>query len=207
VKVVSVNVAAPRQLSYRGKPVTTGIFKEPVEGPVSVGRESLAGDHISDPRWHGGLFRAVYGYGAGDYAYWEKTLGKKLSWGAFGENLTIDGLDTADACLGDVLSVGGAKLEVTQPRLPCFKLGLKFGDPKIIKLFLASERWGIYFRVVRPGDVKAGDAARWESRWPERLSLVELGKLLSGGKKDAALAERYAAHPALPPEPREELSA
>jgi MOSC domain-containing protein YiiM len=205
MKLVSVNLAKPRTVSYRGQDVPTGIFKEPVAGAVAIGVAQLEGDLIADPRYHGGPFKAVYGYAAEDYAWWEGELGLKLSWGAFGENLTIAELSTADACVGDVLSVGTARLEAVQPRQPCFKLGLKFGDPKIIKRFLESERWGVYFRVLSPGKVRAGDAARWESRHPARFSLVTLGRLEIGQETDPALVRTALALESLSPETRAAL--
>lgn len=183
----------------------TGIYKEPVKGPVSVSREQLAGDLIADPRYHGGAFKAVYAYDTADYAWWEAELGKKLSWGAFGENLTVEGLGAADACVGDVLAAGTVRLEAVQPRLPCFKLGAKFGDQKMVKRFLKSERWGIYFRVLTPGVLKAGDEARWESRHSGRFPVVELGRLHHAKDKDPALVRRALALDSLPPDYREEL--
>ena len=175
MKLVSVNLAKPRTVSYRGQDVPTGIFKEPVAGAVAIGVAQLEGDLIADPRYHGG------------------------------PNLTIAELSTADACVGDVLSVGTARLEAVQPRQPCFKLGLKFGDPKIIKRFLESERWGVYFRVLSPGKVRAGDAARWESRHPARFSLVTLGRLEIGQETDPALVRTALALESLSPETRAAL--
>lgn len=175
-RVFSVNVAKSRTVTYRGRPMTTGIFKEPAAGPLSVGPLGLEGDFIADPRYHGGPDKAVYAYAAEDYAWWEEQLGRKLAPGLFGENLTLSGIDLCGARVGDVLKVGGVTLEAREPRLPCSRLGMKMGDARFIKRFLKAERWGVYFGVLKPGLVRAGDAALWESRAVGSELIVAVGR-------------------------------
>jgi MOSC domain-containing protein YiiM len=159
MRLVSVNVSLPRPVEFRGQAVSTGIFKEPVGGRVLARRLSLEGDWQADLRSHGGLNKAAYAYPLEHYARWSQELGRDdLRPGQFGENLTLEGLTEDAVRLGDVYRVGGALLQVTQPRYPCFKLGIKMGDPLFPKRFLASGRTGFYLRVMEEGEVGAGDA-------------------------------------------------
>jgi MOSC domain-containing protein YiiM len=156
--VLSVNLARPGTVRWRGKDVPTGIFKEPVEGPVRARGDSLEGDHQADRRVHGGGAKAVYAYAREDYEWWEAELGRELPPGTFGENLTLSGVDVTGAEPGERWRVGGALLEVTEPRLPCFKLGVKMDSLRFLKQFTAAGRPGKYLRIVEEGDVQAGDA-------------------------------------------------
>src|SRR3954469_18300828 len=159
MQLVSVNVSLPRPVEVRGRVVSTSIFKEPAGGRVLVRRLSLAGDWQADLRAHGGLDKAVYAYPLEHYAPWSQELGRDdLRPGQFGENLTVEGLTEDTARLGDVLRVGGALLQVTQPRIPCFKLGIKMGDPAFPRRFLASGRTGFYLRGLEEREVGAGDS-------------------------------------------------
>ena len=159
MRLVSVNVSLPKLVEFRGQAVSTSIFKEPAAGRVLVRRQSLEGDWQADLRSHGGLNKAVYAYPHEHYAGWSRELGRDdLRPGQFGENLTLEGLTEETARLGDVFRVGGALLQVTQPRYPCFKLGVKMGDPLFPRRFLASGRTGPYLRVLQEGEVAAGDA-------------------------------------------------
>jgi len=176
-RLLSVNVSPPgRTLRLRGRDEATGIFKEPVTRAVAIGPLGLEGDVIVDTRYHGGTEKAVYAYAAEDYAWWEKELGEPLPPGTFGENLTLEGVDLSGARVGDVLAVGDVRLEATSPRTPCGTLAARMGDPKIVKRFLHAERLGVYFRVARPGAVKAGDAAGWESRAESGALLLDLAR-------------------------------
>ena len=158
MRVVSVNVSLPRPVEFRGQAVSTSIFKEPVGGRVLARRLSLEGDWQADLRSHGGLNKAVYAYPLEHYARWSEELGRDdLRPGQFGENLTLEGLAEDGVRLGDVFRVGAALLQVTQPRYPCFKLGIKMGDPLFPRRFLASGRTGFYLRVLEEGEVGAGD--------------------------------------------------
>jgi MOSC domain-containing protein YiiM len=157
MRVVSVNVGLPRSVRWRGRDVTTGIFKEPVEGRVRLQRLNLDGDRQADLAVHGGAGKAVYAYPLEHYAFWREELGQDLTCGAFGENLTVEGLPLEEEmALGDRFKIGSAELVVTQPRVPCYKLGLRFGRDDMPKRFLASRRSGYYLAVEREGSVGAG---------------------------------------------------
>lgn len=185
MRVVSVNVGLPREVSWRGGVVRTGIFKVPVSHVVPVRRLNLDGDAQADLTVHGGRDKAVYAYPADHYPFWRTELsGRDLPWGAFGENLSTEGLLEAEACVGDEYRVGTARLAITQPRLPCYKLGVRFDDPGMVKRFLASGRPGIYFAVAEEGEVRAGDAVELVRRGPVGLTVVELLELILDKRAD-----------------------
>lgn len=157
-EVVSVNVGRPRTVEHEGKAVTTAIWKRPVTGRVAVRGVNLVGDDQADRSVHGGVDKAVYAYAREDYEWWGRELGTRvLRPGTFGENLTVAGLDLNAAELGERWQVGSAVLEVSEPRFPCFKLGIRMGDPKFLKRFAAARRPGTYLRIVETGDVETGD--------------------------------------------------
>ena len=162
--VESVNVATPRPVRVDGHVVLTSIFKSPVEGRVAVRGVNLAGDDQADRTVHGGPDKAVYAYDAADTEWWEAELGRPLGPGAFGENLTVRGVPVSDARIGDRWAVGSALLEVCQPRLPCFKLGVRFGDPLFPRRFAAANRPGAYLRIIEEGELGAGDPVELVSR-------------------------------------------
>jgi MOSC domain-containing protein YiiM len=156
--VVSVNVGMPKTVDWRGRKVTTAIFKEPVEGRVRIRRTGLAGDRQGDLSVHGGPKKAVYAYPSEHYPFWRRELERaELPWGSFGENLTTEGLQEDTVHIGDHLRVGSALLRVTQPRMPCYKLGIRFARDDMIQRFLANGRSGFYLAVLTEGDVAAGD--------------------------------------------------
>jgi MOSC domain-containing protein YiiM len=158
MKVLSVNVGLPRKVLFDGKIITTAIFKDPVEGPIMLRKLNLDGDKQADLTVHGGVNKAVYSYPAEHYDYWRKQLPDiDLMWGMFGENFTTEGLMEDDVNIGDQLRIGSAKLIATQPRMPCYKLGVKFGRMDMIRRFLASGRPGIYFKVLGEGKIRVGD--------------------------------------------------
>jgi MOSC domain-containing protein YiiM len=158
-KVVSVNVGRSRLVPWRGRMVPTGIYKEPVEGRVVLRNDRVEGDEVSDLSVHGGWSKAVYAYPAEHYDFWREELpGHDLPWGTFGENLTIEGLREDGVAIGERFRIGSAELEVTEPRLPCFKLASKMGRRDIIKRFLHSGRTGFYLAIIQPGHIGAGDA-------------------------------------------------
>jgi MOSC domain-containing protein YiiM len=171
-KVVSVNVGRPRKFTIRDEIIVTSIFKDPVRGRVRISTLNLEGDEQSDPSVHGGVNKAVYAYPSEHYASWGQELSDAaLEWGAFGENLTIEGLLEDATYIGDRLRIGTAELVVTQPRMPCYKLAYKFARQDIIKRFLESGRSGFYLSVAKEGDVAAGDAVELLSR-PEGAPTV-----------------------------------
>jgi MOSC domain-containing protein YiiM len=177
VIVRSVNVSLPKQVQHKNKTVSTGIFKEPVEGRVAVNQFNLAGDQQVDLVNHGGEHKAVYGFASDHYAFWQEKLGEPpFHFGQFGENLTIDGLDESALCIGDQLQVGESVLEISQPRVPCFKLGLAFDREDMPRLFVEHAATGIYFRVIKTGSVASGDKVSLHQAHPARLSVQRLFK-------------------------------
>jgi MOSC domain-containing protein YiiM len=183
MRVVSVNVGVPRTVEWHGREVTSAIWKQPVDGPVAVDGVNLHGDDQADRRVHGGADKAVYAYAAEDYAWWERVEGP-LGPGTFGENLTTEGLDLTRARIGDRWHVGTAVLEVAQPRLPCFKLGMRLGDEHFPGRFAAAGRPGAYLRIVRPGVVAAGDTVVVD---PAALPAVAVGALAADDVPDDVL--------------------
>ena len=155
--MLSVNLAEPHELERRGRTITTGLWKVPVEGPVELRPDGLAGDLIGDRRVHGGESKAAYAYAREDYAWWENELDRDLPPGTFGENLTLTGIDVTGAVPGERWRVGAVLVEVTEPRYPCWKLQTKLGLPRFVKRFAAAGRPGAYLRVIEPGLVAAGD--------------------------------------------------
>jgi MOSC domain-containing protein YiiM len=164
-RLLSVNVGRPQTIGRRRNgPVQSAIGKAPVEGRVRVAGVNIAGDDQADRRVHGGPDKAIYAYAREDSAWWEGELGYDLAPGAFGENLTVEGVDVSGALIGERWRLGTVELEVCQPRFPCFKLGLRFGDPKMLKRFTRAERPGAYLRIVREGELGAGDAVQVRDR-------------------------------------------
>jgi MOSC domain-containing protein YiiM len=163
MRVVSVNAGQPREARWRGRVVTSAIWKSPVVGRVRVGRLNLEGDRQADPAVHGGHEKAIYVYPSEHYAYWRAVLGE-LPFGAFGENLTTEGLTETEVRVGERLRMGSAILEVTQPRTPCLKLAMRFQRPSIVREFARSGRSGFYCAVIDEGDVAAGDPIAWAER-------------------------------------------
>ncbi len=165
MRVVSVNVGLPKTVQWRDQTVTTGIFKSPVDGPVALREHNLDGDRQADLSVHGGPTKAVYVYSAQHYTYWRQELPDvELGWGHFGENFTVDGMDEQSINIGDEFTVGTARVVVTEPRMPCFKLSIRFGRTGIVKRFLQSQRSGFYVGVVEEGQVQAGDAFELSSK-------------------------------------------
>jgi MOSC domain-containing protein YiiM len=174
MQVNSVNVGLPRNVEWRGQIVQTSIFKEPVAGTVRVGRLNIEGDQQSDLTVHGGAGKAVYVYPSEHYSYWRQELpDADLPWGAFGENLTPTGLLEEDVHIGDRLGIGSAEFVVTQPRMPCFKLTIRFSRADMIKRFLRSGRSGFYLAVTKEGEIAAGDAISVISRHPDAITIAE----------------------------------
>jgi MOSC domain-containing protein YiiM len=173
MQVISVNVGLPRNVEWRGKIVQTSIFKEPVAGTLRVGRLNIEGDQQSDLTVHGGAGKAVYVYPSEHYAFWRQELpDAELPWGAFGENLTTTGLSEQDVHIGDRFGIGSAEFVVTQPRMPCFKLTIRFGRADMIKRFYRSGRSGFYLAVTKEGEIAAGDAVFVISRDPDAITIA-----------------------------------
>jgi MOSC domain-containing protein YiiM len=199
MRVLSVNVGLPRQVQWRKDLVTTAIHKAPVRGPVEVKRLNLEGDRQADLSVHGGLDKAVYAYPAEHYAYWREELPElALPCGAFGENLTVEGISEADLRVGDVLRIGSAELTVTQPRLPCSKLNVRFQRPDMVKRFLRSGRTGFYLAVLKEGQLAAGDSIEWVPTDRSAVRVTEIVTLYTAKNGAGPLLQRALATPGLP---------
>jgi MOSC domain-containing protein YiiM len=199
MRVISVNVGQPREVEWKGRRVLTGIFKEPVAGPVALRARNLDGDRQADLTVHGGPDKAVYVYPREHYNYWRRELPKMdLPWGMFGENLTVEGLNEETTSIGDRFRIGSAEVIVTQPRMPCYKLGLKFGRDDILKRFLASERTGLYLRMLTEGEVAAGDTITLLSRDPAGVHVGDITRLYASERHNLDLLRRAIAVDALP---------
>ena len=173
MRVISVNVGRPRTIDVGGQTVRTGIFKAPVSGRVKLSKLNLAGDRQADLSVHGGRDKAVYLYPSEHYRYWQEQLPEiEMPWGMFGENLTTEGLDEQSAHIGDRFRIGGAVLEVTKPRMACYKLGIKFGLRDMVKRFWDSGRSGFYLLVVEEGMIEAGDAITRIAAAPDQVSVA-----------------------------------
>jgi ferredoxin-NADP reductase/MOSC domain-containing protein YiiM/ferredoxin len=198
--VVSVNVGLPKDVSWRGTPIRTAIWKEPVPGRIFVARLNLAGDRQADLSGHGGEQRALLVYQLESYRFWESYLRRSdLAYGNFGENLTVQGLSDDEVCIGDRFRIGGAILEISQPRVLCFKLGLRLNHPEMPALLMSHRRPGFYFRVIEEGMVGAGDRIEKIADGPERMTVAEVSALLYSAKHPVEALRRAIRIPALSP--------
>jgi MOSC domain-containing protein YiiM len=198
-KLISVNVGLPRVVMSNGDPVSTGIFKEPVTGRVMLKTLNLNGDGQADLSVHGGPSKAVYAYPSEHYGYWKQEFPEmQLPWGMFGENFTTTGLFESELTIGDKFQVGSAVIMVTEPRLPCYKLGIKFGRTDIVKRFLASERTGFYFAVLQEGEVGAGDIVEPIEKARNSVTVSDITRLYTREKGNVALLRRAMKTVALP---------
>jgi MOSC domain-containing protein YiiM len=202
MKLASVNIGLPRDVIWRGQIVTTGIYKQPVEGRVVLRKLNLDGDRQADLSVHGGEHKAVYCYPLAHYDYWRKELpGRELPLAIFGENFTTEGWLEASVHLGDQFSIGSAKVIVTQPRLPCYKLGVRFQSDDMVRRFLLSARTGFYLAVTREGEVGAGDEIKALAQDPNAVSISEITRLYIAkrhGDADEASVRRALRVAALP---------
>ncbi len=184
-RLVSVNVATPREVRVGNQSVITAIFKSPVAGRIALRRNNLEGDRQADLTVHGGTYKAVYLYPSEHYAYWSEQLpSETLPFGMFGENLTTAGLREESVCIGDQFRIGSAVLQVTQPRMPCYKLGIRFNRADMVKRFWLSGRSGIYFSVIEEGELGAGDAIERVGSGPEPITVADVVRLFMGQEKD-----------------------
>ena len=200
MKLLSVNVSLPREVEHGSETVSTGIFKEPVADRVMLRTSNLDGDGQADLENHGGIYRAAYAYSIENYGYWRRELDRAdFAFGQFGENLTVEGMMEDEVHIGDVFRVGQALVEVTQPRPPCFKLGMKMGMARFPKMFLASGRVGFYLRVLEEGEIGAGEAFELVKSDPERVSVREMSHLLFFDRENLEGAKRALRVTALSP--------
>jgi len=199
MKIVSVSVGRPREVQWKGNSVETSIFKTPVSDRVHVARGNIEGDEQSDLSVHGGPEKAVYAYPREHYDFWRRELpDTDLPWGSFGENLTTEGLLEDEVWIGDRYRVGTTELVVTQPRMPCYKLAIRFGRTDMVKRFLKSGRSGFYLSVDREGELGAGDMIERLARSDKRLTVADVVSLYATDSDNQTLLESASAHPSLP---------
>jgi MOSC domain-containing protein YiiM len=206
-KLISLQVGVPRTVTRDGEEVSTGIFKSPVEKRLRMRYLNLDGDRQADLTVHGGQNKAVYAYPSEHYPFWKNELpGVDLPWGSFGENLTTSGLLESEVCIGDRFAIGTAEVVITQPRLPCFKLNLKFGRDDMVKRLLASHHTGFYFRVLREGEVGAGDEIVRVHRDENRVTVLDILHLYLNESRSSELRQRALQVEYLSPSWRKEFS-
>ena len=199
MKLISVNVGLPRLAMRNGEPVSTGIFKEPVSDRVMLRTLNLDGDRQADLSVHGGPSKAVYAYPSEHYQFWRHELPEmELPWGMFGENFTTEGLHEAQLNIGDQFRIGSAVVMVTEPRMPCYKLGIRFGRTDIIKRFLASERTGFYLSVLQEGEVGIGDEFELIQNNKQSVRVSDVTRLYTRDKHNTELLRRAIRVEALP---------
>lgn len=199
MKIISVNVGRPKLVMRNGEPVSTGIFKEPIAGRVMLRTLNLDGDRQADLTVHGGPEKAVYAYPHEHYPFWKRELpDMDLPLGVFGENFTTEGMLESEIHIGDRFRIGSAELMVTQPRMPCYKLGIRFNRTDILKRFLASERTGFYFSVSSEGEVGAGDDVELIKQNTSGVTVLDVTRLYSSDKHNLELLQRAIATEALP---------
>ncbi len=198
MKVISVNVGLPREVEWNGQRVTTGIFKTPVSGQVNVRTLNLEGDGQADLSVHGGVTKAVYVYPSEHYEFWRAELPETaLPWGMFGENLSTQGLAEEEVQIGDEFRIGTVRLRATEPRVPCYKLGIRFERSDIVKRFLKSERTGFYFSVLREGRVQEGDLIERVRQRSHSVSVADVARLYASDRENIELLRRVVAVDAL----------
>ena len=191
MRLLSLNVGLPRQVRFQGELVTTGIFKKPVQGSVRLRNLNLEGDKQADLKVHGGVDKAVYAYAGEHYDYWRQELPEmSLPWGMFGENFTTEGMFEESVNIGDQFKVGTANLIATQPRMPCYKLGVKFGSMDMIKRFLASGLTGVYFKVTKEGELEQGDEIKLIKKDENSVTVKDIVRIYTIDKDDIQTIER-----------------
>ena len=198
-KILSINVSLPKEIDFEGQKVTTGIFKEPIEGRIMLRTLNLDGDKQADLTVHGGPDKAVYAYPIEHYEFWRKVYpDMEMPNGMFGENFTIEGLMESEVSVGDAFEIGSSKVIATQPRMPCYKLGVKFGRMDVLKKFLASGRSGIYFKVLEEGEVGAGDSIIQIKNDTNRVGIRDIVRLYASDREDIKTMRRAVKVEALP---------
>lgn len=206
MKIISTNIAKPAIIEWRGKEVQTGIYKYETDSPITLGLEDVVNDHVLDRKYHGGAEKACYLYSADHYEFWKnKYPDQDWKWGMFGENLTVSGLNESDIRIGDRFRIGEAVVQVSQPRQPCFKLGVRFGDQKIVDDFWMAPYPGVYVRVLLPGAVRKGDEMTLIERNPESLPLSRVFSLFRVHRNDFDLIRRAIQEPFLAASCRKDL--
>ncbi len=197
-QIISINAGKPKTFDWKGELVTTSIWKEPVQGTINVNYLNLEGDLQSDLKVHGGPDKAVYAYPGEHYKFWAQELEQDLPWGSFGENLTTNGLNERDVRVGDKFQIGSALFQVTQPRFPCYKLGLKFNDARMVRRFVQSRRNGFYLRILEEGAFRPGDAIGLVEKSQSGILIRDFISLYLGEEKEPGLTAKAIGSPGLP---------
>lgn len=196
--ITSTNIGEPRLIEWRGQQISTGIYKHPTNQPIFLGNEDVEGDHVIDRRYHGGADKACYLYSAERYSFWkEKYPDADWGLGMFGENLTVEGLNETEIRIGDRYLAGGAIVEVSQPRQPCFKLGIRFGNQQVVDDFWVSGFPGVYVRIIQNGHVKTGDRLQLIYRIEESLSVAEVFSVFRKDVENVGLMKKALNDPRL----------
>ena len=206
MEIVSISISDVRPLGYQGRRAQSGICKEPVNGPVFVTQEGIEGDAQADRENHGGADKAVYAYAVENYRFWEQALGRKLSYGQFGENLAVSGMTDETVHIGDIFRIGPVEVQITQPRVPCFKLGMRMEDTGFVRRFHHSGRVGFYLRVLMEGPISPGDSIERLQADPGQLNIQDAMLALGKNPRQQEIIARALAIPALSQAWRESLS-
>ena len=199
MRIITTNIGKATTITWNGKQEQTGIFKYPVDTPLFLGKTDVDRDTVIDRKHHAGTHKACYLFSADEYDFWKKQYPDlDWNWGMFGENLTVEGLNETEIRIGDIYTIGTAKVEVSQPREPCYKLGVRFEDQKILKKFIQRGRPGTYVRILEEGEVKAGDSLELVKRSDNSLTVTAFYNLLYDKKKDATQLQNFMTNSAVP---------
>ena len=204
--IISTNIGQPTTIEWRGKELKTGIYKHEVDAPIFLGAGDVVNDHVIDRRYHGGAEKACYLYSAEHYPFWQQKYPQlKWEWGMFGENLTVSGLNESEIRIGDRFQIGEAIVQVSQPRQPCFKLGIRFGTQKVVKDFWDSSFPGIYVRILQPGPISKGDQLTLIESNSNSLSVEQVFSIFGKNKQNFELMKKAIAEPFLAQSCRKDL--
>ncbi|RLD30024.1 MAG: MOSC domain-containing protein [Bacteroidetes bacterium] len=207
MQIISTNIAKPITISWNGKKIITGIYKTPTNKPIYLGKKNVKGDEVTDRKHHGGKYKACYLFSADHYPYWQNLYPNlDWDWGMFGENLTVSGLDETKICIGDIYKIGNALVQVTQPREPCFKFGVKFGTQHVLKQFITHGRPGTYVKVLKEGFVKTGDSFKLVEQAKNSITSSQFFELLFAKQKNLQHLKLALENEALPLKKRIKLS-
>ncbi|MEL0653143.1 MOSC domain-containing protein [Algibacter sp. TI.3.09] len=208
MKIIATNLAKPTTIIWNKKEVVTGIYKTPTVSPIFLGKTDVDNDEVTDRKYHGGLFKACYLFSEKHYDYWKKHYPDlEWNWGMFGENLTVSNFDESEIYVGNIYKIGDALVQITQPREPCFKLGVKFNDQNILKAFIDHGFPGSYIRILKEGFVKTGDRMVLQEEAKNSLTIAQMYQLLYAKEKDQDLLKRAIENDALPEKKRNKLAA
>jgi MOSC domain-containing protein YiiM len=206
MKIVSTNIANSKTVSWRGRDIKTGIYKKPIDQPIYLGKEDVTGDAVIDRKHHGGEFKACYLFGADYYPDWKSKFPHlNWDWGMFGENLTVEGLDESELHIGAIYTLGTATIQITEPRQPCHKLGIKFGTQLVIKEFIEYGHPGTYVRILEEGEVTKGDTLTLVKENKNAITCKEYNELVNAKKKDTQLLKMAISNDSIQQEKREKL--